>query len=392
RAGTLQGVQLDGLACRLATFHRDAPKAAAAAPWGRAGQIAGTAKQLFDDLRAQCSNGRVPPLLEVLEAQLPTWRSAWQARRRAGAVRECHGDLHLDNLVWVDGEVIAFDCIEFDPALRWIDVMNDLAFATMDLRAHGRPDLAFRLLDQYLQASGDYPGLKVLRPYEIYRAGVRALVSQLRANQASEPATESAVDYVGCAQGLLHKDGRGARLMITHGLSGSGKSTIAGQLVEAVGAIRVRADVERKRLFGLDALQDSAAQGIDIYKPAATRRTYRRLADCAAHALPAGYPVVIDAAFLHRAERRVFQQLAAELRVPFTILHCHADPDCLRQRVTGRRTTHTDASEADIDVLERQLSKAQSLDGDEHAFTIEVDTRRPLEPQQLAARWLGVSI
>jgi hypothetical protein len=181
-----------------------------------------------------------------------------------------------------------------------------------------------------------------------------------------------------------------ARLMITHGLSGSGKSTLAGQLLERAGAIRLRSDVERKRLFGLTALQRSADQDLDVYTPEATRRTFERLASCARDSLRAGYPVIVDAAFLRRSERQAFRALAAGLHVPFTILDCRADETLLRQRVAARASAGADASEADLSVLERQLQWHEPLDVDEKARAIEVATDDAVDIASVCDRWLAV--
>jgi predicted kinase len=162
---------------------------------------------------------------------------------------------------------------------------------------------------------------------------------------------EARPDYLACAMRLTTQPEVGARLMITHGLSGSRKSSVALQLLCAAGAVRVRSDVERKRLYGLDPPARSAALGLDIYGAQATLRTFERLRACARDALLAGYPVIVDAAFLRGAERRSFEALAAELRVPFTILDCRATPATLRRRVAERDAAGTDASEASLAIL-----------------------------------------
>ncbi|MEP6966156.1 MAG: AAA family ATPase [Polaromonas sp.] len=382
--------QLDGLARRLADFHRDAPvtqAADAAQPDGR--PVRKVLEQL-EQLQAEADKPQLAALRAWVDGQWQALHEVWSARRQTGAMRECHGDLHLANTVLIGNEVTAFDCIEFDPALRRIDVMSDVAFLTMDLKAHGRGDLAFRFLDVWLQHSGDYPGLRVLRFYEVYRALVRALVARVRSRPSRTTSTAHGPDYLACARRLVDTaGGRQARLLITHGLSGSGKSTVAGQLLEAAGAIRLRSDVERKRLFGLGALQRSAGQAVDIYTPEASRRTFARLADCARTALQAGYPVIVDAAFLHRAERRAFRALAAELRVPFSVLHCHASHALLRQRVAARDAGGRDASEADVEVLDQQLARHEPLDADERAAVLEVATDGPVDMADLRARWFA---
>ena len=380
---------IDRFAHRLACFHGEAQRASAATAFGLPPQVVRPVLGVLQQLQPACRTGRLDALREWVDRQVPALQAAWLVRRRTGAVRACHGDLHLDNVARIGDEVIAFDCVEFDPALQWIDVMSDVAFLMMDLKAHGRADLAFRFLDGYLQCSGDYGGVRVLLFYEVYRALVRALATHLRARAGVADAS-TPPDYVACAERLV-RHRRGACLLITHGFSGSGKSTVAGQLLEAAGAIRLRSDVERKRWFGLGPLQRSAATSLDIYTPGATRRTFDRLRDCAQEALQAGYPVIVDAAFLCRAERRAFRGLADELGVPFSILHCRSSEATLRRRVAARCEGGNDASEADLAVLERQLQSHEPLDASERAVTLELGTDDPVNHEALLARWLEPS-
>ncbi len=382
-AGRLQPREVDRLAQRIARFHRDAPAAAADGPFGTPQGIAQATSAV---LRQLAELGGVPDGIEAwMEAQARALQAPWRQRLAGGFVREGHGDLHLANTVVLDAEVTAFDCIEFDPVLRWIDVMSDVAFLAMDLRARGRADLAWRFLDAYLQDGGDYPGLAVLRYYEVYRALVRALVARITPPRRGEGA---AVDYGLAAQALVAESRRRPRLAILFGLSGSGKSTLALELVQAAGAVRVRSDVERKRLFDLTALQRSDARLQDLYTADATRRTYDRLADCVRHALRAGYPVLVDAAFLQRAEREAFGALAREEGVPFALIACEAPPDVLRRRVAARAAAGGDASEAGLAVLERQIRLHEPLSGDERRDAVAVRTDRPVDAAALARRWM----
>lgn len=387
-AGSLRPEWLDGLAQRLAALHAAAARAEPASEFGRPEAIVRTVADVLAALQAQGGDRRRGAILAGLHAWLrqqgDALHSAWAARRQGGAVRDCHGDLHLANVVLVDGALTPFDCVEFDPALRWIDVMSDIAFLTMDLKAHGRRDLAFRLLDAWMQHSGDHAGLQVWRFYEVYRALVRALASGLGPGAASG---DGRPDYLLCARRLANPPAGGARLLITHGFSGSGKSSLALRLLEAAGAVRLRSDVERKRLFGLAPGARSAAFGLDIYGAQATRQTFARLRDGARDALLAGYPVIVDAAFLRRAERLDFRALAAELAVPFSILDCQASPATLRRRVAGRQAAGTDPSEAGLEVLERQLQGHEPLDADERAAAIEVRTEEAVDIAALVRRW-----
>lgn len=380
-AGRLEPAWLDRFAQRLAALQGAAERVVPPSAFGAPDAIVRAAVDVVSQLLVQRSDSRLATLAAWIRERAQALHMAWIARQQGGAVRECHGDLHMANVVLVDGELTAFDCIEFDPMMRRIDVMSDIAFLTMDLKAHGRADLAFRFLDAWLQHSGDHAGLQVLGFYEVYRALVRAMAAGLGPQAASKP------DYLACAAQLAHSPRGRARLLITHGFSGSGKSTIASQLLCAAGAVRIRSDVERKRLFGLDPLARSAERGLAIYGAEATRRTFERLRACARDALLAGYPVIVDAAFLRSAERRSFQVLAAELGLPFAILDCRAAEAVLRRRVAERGAAGTDASEASLEVLARQLAVHEPLEADERALAIEVFTEDAVDIASLEARW-----
>lgn len=362
---------VDRLARRLAAFHAAAPSAAPGSGYGAPEAVLGRVQAVLAQL--QDGGADVHDLAEWVAKQGTALAVAFEQRRAAQAIREGHGDLHLANLLLLDdGEVTAFDCLEFDPALRWIDVMDDIAFTTMDLKAHGRDDLAWRLLDVYLQQRGDHAGLEVLRFYEVGRALVRALVRRL--TPASADAADDGVDYLACARRLAFEPAAPLGLAIMCGVSGSGKSWLAGELLEAAPAVRLRSDVERKRLFGLAPLQASRQAGVDLYTADATQQTFDRLRDLARQALRAGYGVIVDAAFLERAQREMFHRLADALCVPFTLVHCTADLGCLRERVAHRAATGHDPSEATLEVLDRHLLRQEPPAADEAAWTLAVDT------------------
>jgi predicted kinase len=293
-------------------------------------------------------------------------------------VRECHGDLHLGNIALVDGVATAFDCIEFSDRMRWSDVMSDVGFLVMDLLAHGRRDLADRFLNRYLEESGDYAGLRVLRFFVAYRAGVRAKVAMLRALQTPDRAeraaqTAAAVRFVRVAAGASRD--RRPGIIVMHGLAGSGKTTIANAATAAVGGVHLRADVERKRLFGLTRLARTASTlGSGIYSADATRRTYDRLAALAREVAESGYPAIADAAFLKRWQRDRLRALAAAAELPFIIVDCTAPIATLAERVAARAARADDASEADQAVLAHQIDTAEPLAPEERPFVVPCDT------------------
>lgn len=386
-AGTLTGIDIDRLALRLGSFHAQAPRAEPANGFGSperrgaAALAACEAVAAFVPSRADEWN----VLRSWLQREAAALAPQWAARRAAGCVREGHGDLHLDNLLLLDDEPTAFDAIEFDPALRWIDIVDDAAFVAMDLLAHGRRDLAFRFINAWLDATGDHEGLPLWRFAMVYRALVRAQVGLIREQQRAKPAKPPAAVYTELALRLADERAD-PRLLITHGLPGAGKSVAALALAEHVGAIRLRSDVERKRLAGLRALSDSRGVG-DLYGADATRRTYERLAALACIALQAGWPTIVDAAFLRRDERDRFAALAAKANLPFAMLDCRAPVPLLRERVAARRARGDDPSEADAAVLDRLAARRESLSGRELAVAIIVDSGQPIDAGALAAVW-----
>jgi hypothetical protein len=318
-------------------------------------------------------------------------RDLLASRRQEGFVRECHGDLHLGNLALVNQRITPFDCIEFNPRLRWIDVISEVAFLVMDIEERGYPELANRFLNGYLQHTGDYAGLRLLNYYLVYRALVRAKVAVLRSGQADLDAAGQAAarqEFAAyLAQAVRYATPRSRAIIITHGLSGSGKSWWSERLSGQLGAIRVRSDVERKRLFGYrpDA---ATASGIDagIYTADAGVRTYTVLAELAQDVIDAGFPVIVDATFLLRAERDHFKDLAGKLGVPCIVLHCEASAAELRTRLRERQVPGRDPSEAGVEVLESQLVKQEPLQPDEFDDCTVVSASGDPTGKQLVAR------
>ena len=375
--GELTGAHVEGLAAIIAKFHRKSAPAPASGAFASPQLIEQQSRQNLDQL-AQLLPDRTEELEELrrhAERTQPNFMPIFNERKSQGFVREAHGDLHLDNITFFNGEIALFDCVEFSAELRWIDVMSDVAFVMMDLCARGRDDFAFRLLNAYLEHTGDYNGVAVLRHYLVYRALVRAKVTALR-----DPRSQAIGAYLSLARRFafaVHP-----ALLVTHGVSGSGKSTLAKKLVGELYAIRVRSDVERKRLFGLESDAPSAspvAQG--LYSIDATQLTYEKMEQAARSVIAAGFPAIVDAANLKRAQRERFRSLAATLGVPFVILYCHASPSALRARIIDRAALGGDPSEADQAVLEHQLATRDPLTPDELVNTVVFDSRSDHDEQ-----------
>ena len=386
--GLLGLADADALALLLARFHAGAAPLPSGTAWGTPQAIGAGFCSTLDELAA-LAGAEAGERLSALRAWEARERDRCAARfgqRRAGGyVRECHGDLHCANILTLDGKVQVFDCIEFQEALRWIDVIDDLAFACMDLACRGRPDLAAALLNRYLEATGDYGGLAVLPYYRTHRALVRAKAMLLRARRPHVSAGDrracerEAASYLDFA-GRVCVPGRTA-VMITHGYAGCGKTTFARHLVPLLGAIQVRSDVERKRLHAAAGGARPGGAGDGLYGGAATRRTYRQLRSLARGIVEAGWPVIVDAAFLTPAQRAPLRALAASLGVPFFMFDIQADRATMSERIRARQQAAVDASDAGTGVLEQQLRTARPLDDTEPAIV--VDAGQGIDPDRV---------
>jgi len=372
---------IDALADRVAAFHEQAARCPRRAGYGSPDIVREAMAENFRQLRRCSPGGAHAGLLDELErwsdAAGEGLASMMDDRRSAGWVRECHGDLHLGNIVLVRGSPLIFDCIEFNENLRWIDVVNEIAFMVMDLEERGRPDHAYRFLNRYLEGTGDYAGLPLLGYYKVYRALVRAKVAAIRGGQEDQAACRREMtvcgQYLEYARRSMLLPKRS--LVLLHGMSGSGKSRVSQIMLEARGAVRLRSDVERKRLVGLrpGAISRSPING-GIYGEEMTAATYSRLVELARQVLAAGYPVVVDAASLKAWQRSIFRTLARELAVPFLVVACRAPEDVLRQRVVARERTGNDPSEGDLAVLEHQIRTLEPIAGAELGRCLVVDT------------------
>ncbi|MBE9553366.1 MAG: AAA family ATPase, partial [Proteobacteria bacterium] len=290
-------------------------------------------KHLSDDALAKCAG--------VLDE-----------RREAGFVRHCHGDLHLRNIFLWKGRPTLFDCLEFDENLACTDVLYDLAFLLMDLEHRGRRDFANLAVNRYLQRTGDLGGLVALPLFLSCRAAIRAKVEAsgavVQRDEAEADGMRAAArDYLSLATTFLAP--HAPMLIGIGGESGSGKSTIAAaaapRLGGAPGALVLRSDVTRKRLFGR-LMEDPLPQ--EAYGKEATERTYDRLIEDAGTAFAAGMTVIVGAVHADPAERDALEQAARDAGAPFHGFWIDAPIEVRIERVSGRRG---DASDATVDFL-----------------------------------------
>jgi aminoglycoside phosphotransferase family enzyme/predicted kinase len=379
--GELPVSLFDRLADDLAAFHAAAAVAPPETSFGdpeTVGRPAFANLEVLADCAGPGAGAQLSALRDWTESEHRRLLAVFAERRVEGRVRECHGDLHLGNMALHHGRIVVFDCLEFSPSLRWIDVVSDMAFLAMDLQQRGHRCLAVRVLNRWLEHGGDYTGLLTWRWYVVYRALVRAKVTALRMAQADlDPGERRQLPvrlaaYLAFAGAVTRHD-RPA-LLITHGVSGSGKSHLAQRLTSHLGWIHLRSDVERKRLFGLWGSRAGALLEGDPYRPEVTRALYHeRLRDCATAILAAGFSLIVDATFLLREQRRSMEELAGSLGARYMILDVHCPEALARRRIEARLRAAADPSDADGAVLEGQLAGREPLSSEEGRCRLEVD-------------------
>ncbi len=390
----LTSEHIDELAETIAEFHSHIEISGSDSSFGTTDKVWEPVAENFAQIRPLINNKNQQKQLD----QLDTWskqafsglQAAIEQRKQQGYIRNCHGDLHLANIAVIEGKAVPFDCIEFNETFRWIDVISEVAFTYMDLTDQGRSDLAARLLDRYLQHTGDYQGLKLFPFYIVYRAMVRAKVAAIRASQSGvsenekRAALKSFQNYIDLALRFTQK--QAATLYIAHGVSGSGKTTLTQPLLEKYGLIRLRSDIERKRLFGLSAnAKTEGATNQSLYSSNTSEQTYQHLCNTARQLLEDGFSVVIDATFLKQEQRQIFFNLAKQVACPFIILHFYAEEALLKRWIIERAEAGKDASEATVEVLEHQLKTEEPITKNEANYIISIDTSSYEATNQLLA-------
>jgi uncharacterized protein len=348
--GEIDGRLADALGRAVAQAHAAAPVVADA---GFADELAEFIAQNDAELRAApelFAPAAVSALTATSRAALARARPLLAARERNGRVARCHGDLHLGNIVLIDGAPVLFDAIEFDPRIATGDVLYDLAFLLMDLIERGLKAAANSVLNRYLLETrrvDDLDALAALPLFLSLRAAIRAKVTAARA--ASRASIEqSARDYFALAQALLAPPA--PQLIAVGGLSGTGKSllarALAADLPPAPGAVWLRSDVERKALFGMAETERLPPAA---YVRAVTAKVYDALTDKARRVLAAGHSAVVDAVFADPSERAAIAQAAGN--AAFHGLFLSAP---LSTRVTRVGTRQADASDADAAIAREQ--------------------------------------
>lgn len=380
----LDHAHIDELAQIVAEFHGQLEATPATSPFGEPAQVYAPMRQNFQQISELLDDDLALQDLKELEAwsesSFERLKPYLVERKRKHFVKDCHGDMHLGNITVFQGKVTLFDCIEFNDDFRWIDVISDIAFLIMDFEVNGLAHYGNRLLNDYLEETGDYGGLRVLNFYKMYRALVRAKISLLTAADKGAPAAlkremeEDFKRYMDLAESYTRLP---SRLVITmHGISGTGKSTVAQRLVDQVGAIRIRSDVERKRLYGCNPHEHpDQALARRMYSDQANHRTYEHLARLCYEVLDSGLSVIVDATNLKKWQRDLIQSVAESRGVPVCIAYCKASMSVIRKWINKRRSEDHDPSDANLEVAKKQVVDRDSLDDEElrHTFVIHSD-------------------
>ncbi len=382
-AGSLNQHAMNLIAEKIADFHKNISIANSHQSYGDLTHIhqpvLNCYSEIFKQIDSHEDRHKVKQLQDWSCNEFKRLKTVFISRKKDGFIRECHGDLHLRNIAIVGEDVIAFDCIEFNEELRWNDLMSEIAFLVMDLDNHQQTGLASAFLNRYLEITGDYLGLKVFRYYLVYRAMVRAMVCSIRLSQKDLTDEKRAEEYGEYSKYIAlaetYTKPHQAKLFITHGLSGSGKTTLTNVFLQAFPVIRIRSDIERKRLNKIGETERKK-QGIaeGAYNQSSTEKTYQILYQLAEQMLDAEFSVIVDATFLKINQRKKFAKLANLKHLDFTIVHCHASLDVMENRVIQRNKKNLDASDADYTVLQSQISQDEAFVEEEKKYVVSIST------------------
>ena len=384
KKGKLSTNLIDKLGQLIAEFHKKTSIAPKNSRFGLPDEVHAPTQQNFEQIIPLLSDSKDIAQIKKLEMwaneQFAKHKKLFQKRKEKGFIRDCHGDLHLANIILYNNKLILFDRLEFNEDLRWTDVIADLAFLAMDLAGKKQPKLANQLINTYLLFTEDYEGLNLLAYYLSYRAVVRAKIALFRLNQKdlnNKEKLDIRADYynfINLAESYIKP--KKPSLIIMHGLAGSGKSTISKKIVTECGAIQISSDIIRKQLFNLSFYEKSNSIPYGgIYTSESTDKTYKKLLNLAEGIIKAGFIAIIDATFLLYSQRIMFYNLSDFLKVPFYILYCQTNDLELKQRIKKRVNRNNSISEANSIILEYQKKLIEPLSNTEKQYTLVINDK-----------------
>lgn len=369
----------------IAQFHATAPTSASVQEHGNPDRIRYNWQENFDQMSAFEQETLSAPeriaMQEFITRYIEEHHHIFQERFEGGFIRECDGDIHLENICIENGAVRIFDCIEFNDRFRCCDTAADIAFLLMDLDYHDRHDLADIACDQYIKVSEDNSALPLIMFYQMYRAFVRGKVESFQLHdptieqEQKEKATHRAARYFRLARGYMERLRQPCTLYITCGLMGSGKSTVASALAFELGIPLFSSDCIRKELHGLNP--DTAVQvpyGRDIYDDISSEAVYMELLKRAESELCNGQSAIIDASFIARKHRDLCRELCQKLKIRLVILHIQCKPAENRRRLQQRTRDGSGASDGRLELLQQQTAHFDTPQEDEESVVL-MDSR-----------------
>jgi len=385
--GKLTGADVQSIAVTVAAFHQQALTGGEIDSYGSLETIRRNWEENFQQVAEFTGITITPEDLATIREWTGQFMTAkaelFSLRVAGGFIRECDGDLHLENICLTERACI-FDCIEFNSRFRYSDTVADIAFLTMDLEFHGRRDLARIFLEKYIAVSGDAGVSELVDFYAVYRAFIRGKVESFRLKDPGIPVVEKAaakdkaMSYFRLARGYILRQRLPPALVVVCGLSGSGKSTIAAALARELGLELLSSDRIRKELAGVPLQQRSHDEyGCGLYAPAASEATYRELLARADSSLAAGQKVIIDATCQKRGVRENLQRLATGHEVPFYLFVAEAPEEVIRGRLAERVSQGGGISDGRWEIYLRQKEEFEpilSSEGD----SLVVDSSAPL--------------
>ena len=377
------------VAQRLAAFHRAHPLPASHGSYGTLARVQADWQENFAQTQAcigqtlsQDTYDRIQHAVQSFMAQRTVW---FTQRVQDSRIRDCHGDLRVEHIYWEaePGRLQIIDCIEFNEAFRYIDVVSEVAFLAMDLDRLGTPEMAHRFVRAYVQATGDMSLYRLLDFYRCYRAYVRGKVTSVRLHTVPPDQFPSIQQQ---AESYFIMAARYAArftqpvLLLTTGLIGSGKSTIAEGMAAALDLDLFSSDWVRKERAGvMPQTSQRTAYGQGLYDAANKQQTYDALADLARQALRQGHSVLLDASFAKRAERQRVAAIAQEVGARYGILECLAPESVLRARLRERDHSGESISDAREDLLEQFQRDYEPVRESEKACHVRLETTQSIE-------------
>ncbi len=389
--GGVDAAQMRDLGRRIAAFHGESERGPEIDALSGLETVATNWRENFEQTESNIgrtvTRAQFDETKRYVDATLEREAALFEQRVRDGKARDCHGDLRADAVCFEPDGVCIFDCIEFNERFRFSDVAADIAFLAMDMEARGRQELSDELMATYLGATLDST-LPLLMPfYKCYRAYVRGKVDGFQLDQPEIGDEQKAAVTEGAKRSfeLAHAYARQITpptLIITVGVTGSGKSYLANGLAARVGAAVFSSDIVRKRLLDIEPTERHVEE-IDsgVYSAASTEQTYGALLDEARPWLERGQAVVLDASYLLASHREAARRVANDADVRFVVLDCQADEALVKQRLEERAAKAGVVSDGRWEIYQVQQQRREPLDDVPAAARVEIDAAQPLREQ-----------